>query len=288
MATDNKITIQENLIAQSVNFTTGFKNNLNTLLKVLGVTRRQALTVGNQVKIYKTTKELEDGSVPEGEQIPLSRFKRELDRTITLDYKKYRKEVTAEAIQGSGFEAAVTDTDAELLDSNQAGIKKDFFDLITGLENATKNTVTGGFQKALASALGQLAVKFEDKDANSVLFVNPLDFYEYLGENQIQVQTAFGLKYVQNYLGFDVIVMSANVKQGTVVATASQNLNVAYAAIDSQLKSAFDLTTDTTGFIGIGHTPKSDNLSYDTVTVSALKMFPDIAEGVIQTTFSKN
>ncbi|TAS60131.1 hypothetical protein BV266_16555, partial [Lactiplantibacillus plantarum] len=98
----------------------------------------------------------------------------------------------------------------------------------------TGTTKTNGdtFQKAIAQALGQLAIKWEDDDVQSVLFANPLDFYTYLGDSNITTQTAFGLTYIQNYLGFNTIILTGAVKQGTIAATASQNLNYAYAALN--------------------------------------------------------
>lgn len=283
---DEKLTVQTDLIAQSIDFTNQFKAGLTTLLQVLGVTRRQALSVGNQIKIYETDTDLADGKVAEGEIIPLSKVTKKLAKTITLDYNKHRKEVTAEAIQGSGFQAAVIDTDTELLRANQKDVKKSLLDFVTTAEGATQVTAES-FQKAIALALGNLAVKFEDDDVQSVLFVNPLDFYQYLGDKEIQTQNSFGLQYLQGFLGFNTIILTAGVPQGKLAVTAANNLVMAYAPVSGQLNQAFSFTTDETGLIGVAHSPKNENLSYDTVTLSAVKLFPEMVDGIIQADFSK-
>lgn len=287
MAVDENTTLHTDLIAQSIDFTNQFSTSLSTLLQVLGVTRKMPLASGNQIKIYENDVKLQDGNVAEGEVIPLSKVTRKLAKTVELTYKKHRKEVTAEAIQSSGFSGAVTDTDNEMLKANQRDVKKQFFDFVTGTEGATVVTADN-FQMAIANSLGNLAVKFEDSDVQSVLFVNPMDFYAYLGGQQIQTQSAFGLQYIQNYLGFDVIIMSADVPQGKMAVTAADNLVVAYAPVNGNLSQAFPFTTDETGLIGIMHQAKGDNVSYDTVTLSAVVLFPERLDGIIQTTFAKN
>lgn len=285
MATEN-ITVKDDLKPQSIDFTNQFNEGLTTLLKVLGITRKQPMMVGSQIKIYKSEVKAADGKVAEGEIIPLSKVTKKLDRTIDLEFNKHRKEITAEAIQSSGFSAAVIDSDNKLLRMNQKDIKKDLFDIVTSGEGATQITADN-FQMALSLSLANLALKFEDMDIQSVVFVNPIDFYSYLGKTEIQTQTAFGLQYIQNYLGFNTIILSGSVPEGKVAATAALNLNVAYAPVNGELGQAFSFTTDETGLIGIMHTAKSDNVSYDSVTVSATKIFPEILDGIIQTDFSK-
>lgn len=285
MATEN-ITVKDDLKPQSIDFTNQFNAGLTTLLKVLGITRKQPMMVGSQIKIYKSEVKAADGKVAEGEIIPLSKVTKKLDRTIDLEFNKHRKEITAEAIQSSGFSAAVIDSDNKLLRMNQKDIKKDLFDIVTSGEGATQITADN-FQMALSLSLANLALKFEDMDIQSVVFVNPIDFYSYLGKTEIQTQTAFGLQYIQNYLGFNTIILSGSVPEGKVAATAALNLNLAYAPVNGELGQAFSFTSDKTGLIGIMHTAKSDNISYDSVTVSATKIFPEILDGIIQTDFSK-
>ena len=282
MATEN-ITTSTDLIAQSIDFTEQFTGSISTLLQALNVTRMQPMAVGSQIKIYKSEVTKANGNVAEGEVIPLSKVTRKLADTKELAYKKYRKQTTAEAIQSAGFNAAVNDTDSKLLRSIQGDIKKDFFDFV---QTGTTKTSGDTFQKAIAQALGQLAIKWEDDDVQSVLFANPLDFYTYLGDSNITTQTAFGLTYIQNYLGFNTIILTGAVKQGTIAATASQNLNYAYAALNGNLNQAFNLTTDETGLIGVVHNSVTKNASYETMALTSGVLFPERLDGIVVATIA--
>lgn len=282
MATEN-ITTSTDLIAQSIDFTEQFTGSISTLLQALNVTRMQPMAVGSQIKIYKSEVTKANGNVAEGEVIPLSKVTRKLADTKELAYKKYRKQTTAEAIQSAGFNAAVNDTDSKLLRSIQGDIKKDFFDFV---QTGTTKTNGDTFQKAIAQALGQLAIKWEDDDVQSVLFANPLDFYTYLGDSNITTQTAFGLTYIQNYLGFNTIILTGAVKQGTIAATASQNLNYAYAALNGNLNQTFNLTTDETGLIGVTHNPVTENASYETLALTSGVLFPERLDGIVVATIA--
>lgn len=282
MATEN-ITTSPDLIAQSIDFTEQFTGSISTLLQALNVTRMQPMAVGSQIKIYKSEVTKANGNVAEGEVIPLSKVTRKLADTKELAYKKYRKQTTAEAIQSAGFNAAVNDTDSKLLRSIQGDIKKDFFDFV---QTGTTKTSGDTFQKAIAQALGQLAIKWEDDDVQSVLFANPLDFYTYLGDSNITTQTAFGLTYIQNYLGFNTIILTGAVKQGTIAATASQNLNYAYAALNGNLNQAFNLTTDETGLIGVVHNSVTENASYETMALTSGVLFPERLDGIVVATIA--
>lgn len=280
MATEN-ITTSTDLIAQSIDFTEQFTGSISTLLQALNVTRMQPMAVGSQIKIYKSEVTKANGNVAEGEVIPLSKVTRKLADTKELAYKKYRKQTTAEAIQSAGFNAAVNDTDSKLLRSIQGDIKKDFFDFV---QTGTTKTSGDTFQKAIAQALGQLAIKWEDDDVQSVLFANPLDFYTYLGDSNVSTQTAFGLTYIQNFLGFNTIILTGAVKQGTIAATASQNLNYAYAALNGNLNQAFNLTTDETGLIGVVHNSVTENASYETMALTSGVLFPERLDGIVVAT----
>lgn len=282
MATEN-ITTSTDLIAQSIDFTEQFTGSISTLLQALNVTRMQPMAVGSQIKIYKSEVTKANGNVAEGEVIPLSKVTRKLADTKELTYKKYRKQTTAEAIQSAGFNAAVNDTDSKLLRSIQGDIKKDFFDFV---QTGTTKTSGDTFQKAIAQALGQLAIKWEDDDVQSVLFANPLDFYTYLGDSNITTQTAFGLTYIQNYLGFNTIILTGAVKQGTIAATASQNLNYAYAALNGSLNQTFNLTTDETGLIGVVHNSVTENASYETMALTSGVLFPERLDGIVVATIA--
>jgi hypothetical protein len=260
-------------------------NSIGKLNEVLGVTRRIPLEEGTTLYTYKTTGTLQDGSVAEGEIIPLSQY--ETTKTpvgeITLD--KWRKGVSAEAIKKSGYDAAVNDTDAALLRDVQSSIRTKLFNFINSL---TGTSVTGTtLQAALAEAWGQAQTLFEDDAVEMVYFVNPQDIATYLGTAQITTQTAFGMNYVENFLGLGTVIASSKITKGTFKATAKQNLVMYYLTMNGDVAGAFNLTADETGLVGInsGYQNK-ERAQLETLIMSGIQYLVDYADGVVSGTIS--
>ena len=185
---------------REVDFVEQFGGNiLPKLMEALGVTRKIPMMEGTTMYVYKTTGTLQSGSVPEGEIIPLSQYERTKEAVGEITLKKWRKAASAEAIKKSGYDEAVTMTDAKLLNDVQKGIRTDFFSFINGIEG----TVVGGttLQAVLAKSWGQLQVLFEDDAVSTVHFLNPLTIADYLATATISVQTAFGMNYIEDFLG---------------------------------------------------------------------------------------
>ena len=80
--------------------------------------------------------------------------------------------------------------------------------------------------------------------------------------------------------------MTGAVKQGTIAATASQNLNYAYAALNGNLNQAFNLTTDETGLIGVVHNSVTENASYETMALTSGVLFPERLDGIVVATIA--
>ncbi|MDC2829913.1 hypothetical protein PO148_06310 [Limosilactobacillus mucosae] len=285
---ETNLTTTADLVAQSVDFVDQFSEGIQALLSALGVVRLQPMTTGSQIKIYKSEVTKVDGNVAEGEIIPLSKVTRKLANTLTLGFKKYRKVTTIEAIQAAGgVTPAIVDTDNKLLREVQKDVKKDLFDYITK-SDANKTTASGDdFQKAMAAALGQLSVKWEDYDTQTVAFANPLDLYGWLGNQTISVQSAFGLQYIQNFLGFNTIILSAAIPQGTIATTVADNINYYYAPISS-VGQLFNMTSDETGLIGVTHDAVNNNLSYETVVTMANVLTTERLDGIVLSTIGSN
>lgn len=283
---ETNLTTSADLVAQSIDFTEQFTQGIQTLLNALGVVRMHPMTAGSQIKIYKSEVTKADGAVGEGEVIPLSKVTRKLADTLTLTFKKYRKQTSIEAIQSAGgVTPAIVDTDNKLLREVQKDVKADLFDYITKA-NASKTTASGAdFQKAMAAALGQLAVKWEDYDTQTVAFANPLDLYDWLGNQKIDVQNTFGLQYIQNFLGFNTIILTSAVKQGTIAATVADNINYFYAPISS-VGQLFNMTSDETGLIGVTHDAVNNNLTYETVVTMASVLTTERLDGIVLSTIS--
>ncbi|MBD5429340.1 hypothetical protein [Lactobacillus sp.] len=287
MAVDSNTNMAADLVNISIDFRERFNDNIKKLQEALGIARLTSMSQGNQIKIYKSEVTKANKSVGEGETIPLSKVTKKLAKTVTLDYGKYRKLTTAESIQANGFEEAVTETDNKLLREIQKGLKTDFFGFMTGLTGTTTATADT-FKAGIAKTLGQMAVQWEDYDVEPVLFINPIDFYDYLAKAELTTQTAFGLNYIKDFMGFSKVVMNTAIPQGKIYATPSENINLAYANVNGgALNRAFNFTTDETGLIGVTHNAVNENLTYQTVIVNGMVMFPERTDGIIETTISE-
>lgn len=271
--------------AQSIDMVNTFGKSIAKLLKMLKLEDKIVLPVGSTIKTYTSTVTLDGSSVEPGAVIPLSKVESVPGPTIELVWDKKRKAVAAEDIQKYGFEQAITETDSKLLRELQKNVKKAFF---AQLGKGTTQVTGVGLQGAIAKAWGSVAEKFEDDDVTTIAFVNPLDVADYLAKANITVQTAFGLKYVENFLGADVAVISTGVTAKTVFATASGNLKLAYASMSSgEMAKAFDFTTDETGLIGVMHDVNKTRLTAETVTASAMVLYAERLDGIVKVTITE-
>lgn len=266
---------------REVDFVEQFGGNiLPKLMEALGVTRKIPMMEGTTMYVYHTTGTLQSGSVGEGEIIPLSQYEREKEAVGEITLKKWRKAASAEAIKKSGYAEAVTETDAKLLNDVQKGIRTDFFSFLTGIDG----TVVGGdtLQKVLAGTWGQLQVLFEDDAVSTVHFLNPLTIADYLGTATITVQTAFGMNYIEDFLGLGTVVMNSNIPQGMTYSTAKENLILYYLTMNGDVAKAFELTADQTGYIGIksGY-QNEERAQIESLIMSGIQFLVEYVDGVV-------
>lgn len=266
--------------AQEIDFVNQFGQKIGALTEMLGVHRIMPLTVGSVLKTYKATVTLNNTVVAPGAVIPLSEVKQELDKSWELTWDKKRKAVPVEHIQQYGFERAVNMTDDALIREIQKDVRGKLF---ANLAEGTGTATGAGLQAALATAWGKVQVAFEDDAVRTIAFVNPEDVADYLAKAQITVQTAFGLTYVENFLGVDVVVMSAQVTKGKFYATAADNLILAYAKTDGGeiAKAGFGFTTDSTGIIGVMKDIEHTRLTTETVTLAGIVLYAEVLNGVV-------
>lgn len=284
MAAENIIKSADLARAREVEFTYTFGENIKKLMEALGVTRKIAKQAGTVLKAYKATGTLEDGAVAEGDTIPLSKYKTEPVTFAEITLKKWRKATSAEAIIEKGYDQAVTMTTDRMLLDVQKTIRTAFFTfLATGTGTATGTT----FQAALAQAWGQLQVKFEDDAIQSVYFMNPLDVADYLSTADITLQTAFGMTYVENFIGLGTVFFNSSVPQGKIYATAKDNIVLYYVPVNgADLNEAFSFTTDQTGYIGIHEEPDYTNMTASDTVVNGMALFAERLDGIVVASIS--
>lgn len=294
MATVNT-TAETNLTGQAqmkrvreVDFVGQFaQKSLKKLIEVLGVTRLIPMMEGTTLYVYETTGTLQSGDVAEGEIIPLSQYETTKKAVGEITLKKWRKAVSAEAIKKSGYNAAVVETDQKILRDVQSSIRTNLFSFMNGSIEGSVTATGAGLQAALAAAWGQLQVIFEDDEAQAVFFLNPLDVADYLGTATVTVQTAFGMQYIENFLGLGTVILSGRITKGTFLATAKENLIMYYLTMNGDLANAFSLTTDETGYIGIksGY-QNEERAQIESLVMSGIQFLVEYAPGIVKGTIS--
>lgn len=279
-AESNLVTKSRMAKVREVDFVERFTHNmLRKLMDALGVTRKVAMSEGTTMYVYRTTGTLQSGSVAEGAIIPLSQYERERTPAGEIALKKWRKAVTAEAIMKSGAEEALRWTDEKMLSDIQKGIRSDFFAFLTGLDGTVIGAST--LQAVLAQTWGRLQTLFEDDAIEAVHFMNPLTIADYLATATISTQTAFGMSYIEDFLGMGTVVLSSNVPKGQVISTAKENIILYYLSMTGDVAARFDLTTDESGFIGM-HTSQTDNRAQiEMLVMSGLKFLVEYPDGVV-------
>lgn len=280
---------QENLIKKTdlarvreVEFTELFGSSIKKLTEALGVTRKIPKQAGAVLKTCKATGTLQDGTVAEGDSIPLSKYTTSSEICGEIALKKWRKATSAEAIIERGYDQAVAMTTDAMLKDVQKGIRKTFFDF---LATGTGKASGANFQAALAQAWGQLQVLFEDDEIGAVYFMNPLDAADYLASANISTQTAFGMSYIENFMSLGTVVFNSLVPRGKLYATARDNLVLYYVPVNgADLGEAFAFTSDESGYIGIHEEADYTNMTASDTVINGMVLFAERIDGVVVAT----
>ena len=233
MAPKAKLTVASDITvaAREVDFVTRFAQNWEALREILGIMRPIEKAPGTKLTSYAASMkgELQGGaSVGEGEEIPYTEFQVEPVAYSDVTLEKYAKAVSIEAVNKFGATVAVQKTDEAFLNELQNVVMARFYTfLATGTLTDTANT----FQMGVAKSIGLVKDKFKKMHRNVtgvVTWVNTLDAYEYLGAANLTVQTAFGIDYVENFMGAQTLILSSEIERGTVISTPVENIDLYY------------------------------------------------------------
>lgn len=115
------------------------------------------------------------------------------------------------------------------------------------------------------------------------VWVNTLDVYKYLGASDITLQTAFGFKYLTNFLGADVVFVTSEIPQNVVIATPLNNMIAYYVDPgDSEFaKAGLGFTTDSeTGFIGFHSEGTYSRMISDNYAIMGLRLFCEYLDAI--------
>ena len=225
-----RLTMSANIAvtAREVDFVTRFARNWDSLREILGIMRPIKKENGTELKSKSASITLQNGNVGEGEEIPYSLASVTEKTYDKIKLEKYAKAVSVEAVADKGAEAAIQMTDEAFLNELQGNILDRFY---TYLKTGTLTSTETTFQMAVAMSIGKVIDKFKKMRRNTtniVVFVNTLDAYKYLGAAELSVQTAFGINYIQNFMGAQTLILSSEIEEGKVIATPADNIVLYY------------------------------------------------------------
>ena len=232
MPAKENLTKVENIdvTVRELDFVTRFGKNWEALRQILGIMRPIRKTPGTKLVSYTATVTLENGDVGEGVEIPYSQAAVTEAAKGDIEMFKYAKAVSIEAVSKYGAENAVQRTDDEFLNELQNKVLTDFY---TFLNTGTLTGQESTWQMALAMAKGKVLDKFNKLRrtvTNVVGFANVLDAYKYIGAAGITVQTAFGIQYIKDFMGYSTLFLlsAPDIAVGTVIALPVENIDLYY------------------------------------------------------------
>ena len=295
MAKENlTVTNEMQVEARKIDFVTRFALNWEHLLTILGIMRPIRKQPGAVLKSKKATLTLASGTVGEGEEIPYSKANIVEIPYAEMTVEKFAKAVSIESIKDHGYDVAVGMTDDAFLFELQDNVTARFYTYLnTGSLKSNEST----WQRALAMAKGNVVNKFKQMHRTCtevVGFANVLDLYDYLGDANITIQSAFGFQYVKDFMGYKVVFLlsDAEIARGRVIATPVENIALYYVdPSDSDFaKAGLVYTTDgETNLIGF-HTQGNYNTAVsESFAIMGMTLFAeyldaiaviDVAEGV--------
>lgn len=211
-------------------FVSVFNLNWDALRTILGIMRPIRKAPGTKLITYKASVALESGDVEPGEIIPYSKATVVQAAMQDLNIKKYAKAVPIEDVAKYGAAIAIEKTDEAFRNELQNNVLSSFYSFLNDGELTSIQTT---WQMALAMAKGLVVDKFNKMRktvTNVVGFANVLDAYGYIGAAGITVQTAFGISYVENFMGYSTLFLLSDpdIAVGTVIALPVENIDLYY------------------------------------------------------------
>lgn len=271
--------------ARVIDFVTRFSRNWEHLREILGIMRPIRKEPGAILKSKTASVTLQSGNVGEGEEIPYSKATVIETPYEEMTVEKYAKAVSIEAIKTYGYDVAVGMTDDAFLYELQDNVTRRFYAYLNTGKLASSETT---WQRALAMAKGLVINKFKQIHrtvTNVVGFANVLDLYDYLGDANITVQTAFGFQYVQNFMGFSTVFLLSDeeIPRGRVIATPVENIVLYYVdpSTSDFARAGLVYTTDgETNLIGFHVEGNYHTAVSESFAIMGMTLFAEYLDGI--------
>lgn len=274
-----------NITAREQDFVSVFTLNWDALRQILGVMRPIRKAPGTTLVTYTATVALESGTVGPGNVIPYSKstITKAGKEDLTID--KYAKAVPIEDVAQYGAEIAIEKSDEAFRNELQNKVLTAFY---TFLKTGSLTAAAPTWQQVLAKAKGLVLDKFQKMRktvTNVVGFANILDLYDYLGTAEITMQTAFGLTYIQNFMGYSTLFLLSDpdIPRGKVIALPVENIDLYYIDPgDSEFaKLGLNYTvqgeTNLIGFHAVGNYSTAVGESF---AIMGMKLWAEFLDGI--------
>ena len=227
---DSLPNVYTDVTVRAIDFVSRFSQNWDALRAIFGIMRPIKKDPGTKLISYTTSVTLESGSVGPGKVIPYSKVTTQEATKDDITVEKYAKAVTIEDVNKYGAEIAIQKSDDAFLTELQNVVLGKFY---TFLKTGSLTGTAATWQMALAKAQGEVINKWQtmQKSITEIVgFANVLDAYDYLGSANITVQTAFGISYIENFLGYKTLFLlpAAFIPRGKVLATPVENIDLYY------------------------------------------------------------
>lgn len=289
-------TAQYSTSAREVDFVTRFADNWDALRNIMGIMRPIRKAPGTKLVSYKASVDgtLQGGTtVAEGDEIPFTKMKVEPVSYADIEVAKYAKSVTIESVAKYGADVAVEKTDDAFLVALQNKVLTDFYTFLnTGTLEVTETT----WQRALAMAKANVLDKFAgmDKDVTEVVgFANILDAYDYLGDKDITVQSAFGLNYIENFLGYSTLFLlpEKHIARKKVIALPVENIDMYYVDPGDSEFARLGLSYTVRGetnLIGVHAEGDYSRATGDMYAIMGMKLWAEYLDGIAVATIAES
>lgn len=272
--------------AREVDFVTRFNRNWEALRNIMGISRPIRKAPGTRLVSYEAKmKGNLAQQVGEGQEIGFTEFEVVEVGYDDITIEKYAKSVSVEAVAKYGASIAVEKTDDQFLTELQNKTMGDFYTFLnTGSLTGTQKT----WQRALAIAKGAVLDKFAamNKSVTEVVgFANIMDYYDWLGDQTITVQTLNGIQYIKDFMGYSTLFLcpASQIAAKKVIAIPVDNIDLYYVdPSDSdfaQLGLQYTVEGET-NLIGFHAEGDYSRAAGDAFALTGMKLWAEYLDGI--------
>lgn len=281
-----------NIDAKLIDYVEKFNASWESWAEIMGIMRPIRKTPGTRLRSYKVNVDLNEEAYVEGDEVALSQANVTEVAHKDLELTPDRMRVTAKAVKDYGADIAVRKTRSAFLNAVRGKVLDEFYAFaLTGTLTGTEDT----FQMAVSMAVAKVKDKFKKMRlnyGNVVVFANTLDIGRYQGMAQISTQTKEGIEYLKNFLGADIMIVSSEIPEGTVLAIPADNINLYYIDPEDgdlqELGLYYYTGSSDTNIIGVAQEGVYDHVSGDTHVLYGLTLWAEYLDAIAVIKFGED